>query len=147
MSKSSHCPDCKATVPDLEGPTHAYFGASAGCWQIYGEIVAREYQDPSYMAAHRLTVDAYAAQHPGRDEARARQSVNIHLVSLHLILDLSWSFDAATRALGRCVELHKGRFEWLAPPPSMGGVRLAGLGAPSCDGGSPCKRSALSSSS
>ncbi len=59
------CFSCGALVPATDGTTHDHMLSSPGCWAIYGEVLAREYERPAYMADHRLTVDAYAVQHPG----------------------------------------------------------------------------------
>ncbi|WP_217429780.1 DUF5946 family protein, partial [Sphingomonas bacterium] len=77
-------------LPAATGPAHGYLGASPACWARYGELLAREYGDPAYMAAHRLTVDAYCAQHPGEPERRTIQSAHVHLVGLHLTLERDW---------------------------------------------------------
>ncbi|WP_066673983.1 MULTISPECIES: DUF5946 family protein [unclassified Sphingomonas] len=74
---------------DRPGATHPYMLGSAGCWATYGEVLAREYeQPPLFQAVHRLTVDAYAVQHPGDpDDRRARQSVWIHAAALFVIFE------------------------------------------------------------
>ena len=59
------CTGCGALVPDTPGPTHRYIGASPQCWALFGEVLAREYSDFRYASVHQLTVDSYAAQHPG----------------------------------------------------------------------------------
>ena len=92
---------------------HRYMLSSPGCWALYGEVLAREYGDLRYMAAHRLTVDAYAVQHPGEPCSQAIQSVAIHLISLHLIFERDHVHAKATRALARLTE---GVYEWLTPP-------------------------------
>jgi hypothetical protein len=75
-------------VPAGDGPVHPYFGAAPGCWALYGEVLARAYEDRRFAPRHQLTVDAYAAQHPGRsDDRRAVQSVAVHLIGLHLALE------------------------------------------------------------
>lgn len=79
------CPQCAATVPDIEGPVHPYFAASPGCWAIYGQILEREYSDTAFWANHGQTVDAYALQHPGDGSRRAISSVMIHLVGATLL--------------------------------------------------------------
>ena len=56
--------------------------SSSGCWQAFGEILAAEFGRPGWESEHRLTVDTYAAQHPGEDDRKQRQSVAIHLVAL-----------------------------------------------------------------
>ena len=47
------CVGCGAVVPDIDGSTHPYIGASAGCWEIYGQVLAKEYR---YPPVHRLIV-------------------------------------------------------------------------------------------
>ncbi|HEX2221212.1 MAG TPA: DUF5946 family protein [Candidatus Limnocylindria bacterium] len=77
------CPGCGgifATAPDV--PAHAYIGASTGCWRAYTELLAREYGDARFGRVHRHTVDVYAAQHPGTDGRRQRQSVALHLIAI-----------------------------------------------------------------
>lgn len=112
-----HCPGCQALVPDIVGPTHPYIGASAGCWAIYGEILAREYSDAAYWAAHRLSVDAYAVQHPGAPGPQAIRSVAVHLVSLFLFLEQDLPAPETTRAMSWVPGL---ALRWLEPPSSPG---------------------------
>jgi hypothetical protein len=81
------CPGCGALVPDVPGPTHAYIGASPGCWAAWGEVQARSFASPAIAAVQPFAVDVYAVQHPGLAERRAIQSVWVHLVSLCLILE------------------------------------------------------------
>lgn len=69
------------------GTTHPYMLSVAGCWARYGEILAQEYSDPALRTTHRLSVDAYAAQHPGAGDRRAIQSVGLHLARLMVQLD------------------------------------------------------------
>jgi len=56
-----------------DGPAHAYMLSSPGCWAAYGELLAREYSDSAYRRLHRLSVDAYALQHPGIDTPQSPQ--------------------------------------------------------------------------
>jgi len=121
---TSECPDCGASVPMIEGPVHPYFGSNAGCWRLYGEILEREYSDPRYMKVHRLTVDAYAAQHPGKNEPRSAQSVNVHLMALYLVFERGMSYEFATKALGKAVERKKHQFRWLPPPQRLGSITV-----------------------
>lgn len=122
---SSACPGCKVVLPGFIGPTHEYMEASPACWDMFSRVLAREYSDPQYGAAHRLTVDSYAAQHPGKQERRAIQSVNLHLVSLHLMLDRLLAGEFATRVLGLMTQRLKEEFVWLAPPASLGDLTVA----------------------
>ncbi len=89
------CVGCGALFEDREGPTHRYMESSPGCWALYGEVVAREYLDfLAYGALHRLTVDTYAAQHPGLLSPQSIQSVALHLMSLSLVLVLASRNDS-----------------------------------------------------
>jgi penicillin amidase len=40
------CPDCRALVPDVDGPTHAYLGGNAGCWATWGELHQERHAHP-----------------------------------------------------------------------------------------------------
>ena len=115
------CVGCGALVPDQPGPTHRYMTSSPGCWEIYGQVLAREYTDRAYASLHRLTVDAYAVQHPGTSSPQSIQSVGIHLLRLHLVLERGFSDAAAARVMP-LLSRQKGRFHWLLPPPPMGGM-------------------------
>lgn len=99
------------------GPSHAYMASTPGCWAAYGAVLAREYADPALFArCHRLTVDAFALQHPGDPgERRARQSFWIHGASLWMVLERGRPHAEATAALKR---LAAGEFP--APPPPAG---------------------------
>lgn len=119
------CPGCQASVPASDGPTHSYIGASAGCWKLFGELLAREYSDPEYMKVHRLSVDAYAAQHPGKPGRRSSQSVSVHLLALYLLLEKKTSHEYITRILDKVIKEKKNEFEWLEPPSSLGSMTAA----------------------
>jgi len=124
MTKHVPCPGCGGNFPAIEGPTHRYLESSPGCWKVYGEVLAREYSDPAYARLHRLTVDTYAVQHPGRPNPQAIQSVAGHLISLCLVLERRKSMAEATKAVG-LVTRRKGHYMWLDPPCSMGAVTVA----------------------
>jgi len=117
------CCGCGAIFEDREGPTHRYMESSPGCWAVYGEVLAREYSDPSYAALHRLTVDAYAVQHPGRPSPQSKQSVALHLMSLCLVLEDRVEPARATKFLKDAAK-HKRAFAWLAPPASVGSLTV-----------------------
>lgn len=82
------CFACGGSFVSVEGPTHEYMLSSPGCWNAYGGVLAREYENPIlFGVVHRLTVDAYALQHPGKaSDRRARQSVWVHYAALRLSL-------------------------------------------------------------
>src|SRR5206468_7823942 len=88
MTGAIACLGCGAVVPDVEeSRRRSHTNSAPGCWLLYTEVLAREYGDFRYTAAHELTVDAYAVQHPGVPEPRFAQSVAIHLAGLCLSLE------------------------------------------------------------
>ncbi|SRR5579883_1779866 len=117
------CPGCGALTPVVDGPVHPYLGASAGCWAVYGEVLAKEYGEYRYPSVHRLTVDAYSVQHPGTPSRRSIQSVAVHLISLYLVLERGFSSAKATAGIRRAVE-HRKQFIWLDPPSPIGNLTI-----------------------
>jgi len=116
------CPGCGLLYPPVEGPTHAYVGASPACWARYGELLALEYSNPPLMRWHRLTVDSYTAQHPGVPGRQSAQSVHVHLAGLHLVLERGLDMPAVARAMQRLAD---GRpHAWLEPPPLATAIGL-----------------------
>jgi Family of unknown function (DUF5946) len=109
---------CGVELPPFAGPVHRYMESSPSCWAAYGEVLAREYNDPAFTAAHRLTVDAYAVQHPGRPSPQSIQSVGIHLISLYVVLEEQLTHRAATQLMQRTADWM--RFVWLEPPRDRG---------------------------
>jgi hypothetical protein len=109
------CPGCGAPVPDIDGPTHAYLGASPGCWAAWGAFQARSFASPAIAAVQPLAVDVYAVQHPGLAERRAIQSVWAHLVSLCLILERDRPPADGIRAKQQLLA-GSTAFSWLEPP-------------------------------
>ena len=97
------CPGCGGRYPAEDGPQHPYMIGSAGCWARYGAVLGREYEEPALFAdVHRLTVDAYAAQHPGDPtDRRAVQSAWIHFAALDAMFRHGRSHDEARALLGR----------------------------------------------
>ena len=97
--------------------------SSAGCWASYGEVLAREYEDPKYFRLHRLSVDTYAVQHPGVDGPQARNSVGIHLSRLELVLVRGWPIERANDAM-LSLTAKKRDYPWLTPPEQRGEVTV-----------------------
>jgi hypothetical protein len=123
MSGEALCPGCGVVLPEFDGPTHPYIGASPACWALYGELLAYEYGELGYPECHRLTVDAYAAQHPGKREPRSIRSVATHLSGLYLVLERGFDGPAATALKNRVVEAEPG-FKWLNPPATNGALTV-----------------------
>ncbi len=124
MAQLVQCFACGGLFPALEGPTHRCMESTPGCWAADGEVLAHEYSNQGYARLHRLTVDAYAVQHPGGSSPQAVQSVAVHLISLCLVLERGASTQEATRLIGTAVG-SKGHYTWLDRPGSMGPVTVA----------------------
>ena len=118
------CHGCGARFEHIDGPVHAYMDSSPGCWAAYGAVLEREYSNPILLRTHRLSVDAYAVQHPGQPSRQSIQSVGLHLLRLILLLEHGLSTESANDAM-----LHLGRYKhvffWLEPPASRGSVTVA----------------------
>ncbi len=129
------CVGCAAMVPDIDGPTHRYIGASPGCWALYGELAEKEAGDFRYMRSRRLTVDAYyCAQHPGVPSPQAVRSVAVHLVGLHFQLERQLERDlpagelyAARQRVATLGKQGKLGLRWLEVPASLGAVTVLDL--------------------
>ena len=114
------CTGCAGIFKKSEGPTHPYVESSPGCWAAFGEVLACEYENyPQLENAHRLTVDTYCVQHPGRPSRKSTQSVHAHLLVLHSILEEGLP---AALAKARMVAFVESRpdLEWLKPPNFLG---------------------------
>jgi CTP:molybdopterin cytidylyltransferase MocA len=110
------CPGCRTRyLPHRTDETHAYIGASAACWATFGELLAREFEDVQYGRMHRHTVDIYAAQHPGTDERRQRQSVALHLIALCHWLEHEVPVERLN-ALTQGLATADRPWPWLPPP-------------------------------
>ncbi len=113
---STKCYGCGALVSSADELPHKYIGANQGCWDLYGQILAKEYGEYNYPElTHRLTVDTYAIQHPGTPSRQSIQSVNVHLISLYLILLKGFDGKNATNKMGLILS-NNPKFEWLEPP-------------------------------
>jgi hypothetical protein len=117
------CCGCGGDFPDITGPIHDYMLSSPACWEAYGRVLAREYENPSYARLHRLTVDAYAVQHPGIDGPPARNSVGIHLSRLCLMIDRGWSMERTNDAMLAITATKRG-YPRLTPPSDRGALTV-----------------------
>ena len=123
------CAGCRAPVPDIDGPTHAYLRASPGCWALYGQLLAHP---ASSVTGPGQQVDCYAVQHPGSAEhdRRQRGSVAVHLIALCLLLEHHLSAEQVSAARGRTsrtVLPALGMADWphLPPPEDLGSTTVA----------------------
>jgi hypothetical protein len=117
------CPGCGAEFSRREGPIHRYMESSPACWAAYGEVLAREYSNPALLPTHRLSVDAYAVQHPGRPSRQSIQSVGVHLIRLCWLLQHGLPPEQANEAMLAAGKI-KNTFTWLDPPASLGEITV-----------------------
>ncbi|MGA9422196.1 MAG: DUF5946 family protein [Rhodanobacteraceae bacterium] len=96
----------------------------SGLLAAFGEVLAREYSDPAYFEVHRLSVDTYAVQHPGKPSRQSIQSVGLHLIRLCLFLERGLAQEHANSAMLAAAKL-KRTFVWLEPPKSRGAITVA----------------------
>jgi hypothetical protein len=94
-NSSGVCEDCGAAVAE----------GRAGCLRAFEEIIAREFSDYRYGRIHRLTVDAYALQHPDK-YMRSGKSFAAHLTGACAALA-----DEDASAVNRLVQ------KWLSTNP------------------------------
>jgi CTP:molybdopterin cytidylyltransferase MocA len=105
------CPGCGARLVPPEGTAaHPYIGASPGCWLRWTEL-----HGGGLVRLGRQGNDAYAAQHPGVDERRARQSVAVHLTALCHWLEHG-IVDPHLTELTRALLEGRPDWPWLTPP-------------------------------
>ncbi len=121
--ETEHCSGCGGKFRKIKGPVHKYMASSPGCWAAFGEVLAREYSEPELLAVHRLSVDAYAVQHPGSPSRQSIQSVGVHLMRLCLFLEHDLAFGQANDAMLRAGK-NKAVFFWLEPPVSPGRINV-----------------------
>lgn len=95
--------------------THPYIGATPACWQMYTELLAKEFSDPDYFKAHRITVDSYCSQHIGdQNDRRSRQSANLHLIALYLIFERQANQNEVLTFLKKTTEIKRDWRDWPA---------------------------------
>jgi hypothetical protein len=74
--------------------------SAPGCWARYGDLVARGIGWGSDRGTVQLGTDAYAAQHATNPDARNRQSVAVHLMSLGATFGLGLPPGRTTALIG-----------------------------------------------
>jgi hypothetical protein len=123
------CHECGAEVPAVDGATHAYVPAAAGCWATFTQMQADELRRWGRALAHGVVVDSYMAQHPGDgSDPRARRSPIIHLVGLCARLEHGLDDSKVGVLLQRTAEtLRSGDAVRLAPRAEPGHITVLDL--------------------
>ena len=109
------CSGCGVELEYIEGKTDPYECSTAACWTTYNQLMAKEFSEPDYFVAHRLTVDAYMTQHPSNTSIASVQSVWVHLVALYLTLEKETQSQFVSKIMAK-ITAPKIQFEWLTPP-------------------------------
>ncbi len=126
MSRGETICQCGYSAQPVTTDPHRYIPATAACWACFNEVLARDYADRLlFDAAHRITVDAYAAQHP-RDHPS--KSLTAHLVGLYAVFELGLSHAMAGARLKDFVE-QSGEFPTLEAPTSNWSLTIADVAA------------------
>jgi hypothetical protein len=121
------CPGCGAALSPSDWPVDPRRNASSSCWERYTAVLAREAEHmPVLGHLHQLTVDTYAAQHPGPGVPAI--SVPFALIGLLLALEEGWSGVAVRAAHGYLAE-RDGDWPVFGPPASRGLVTAADVAA------------------
>jgi len=126
------CPECFAPIEPIDDATHPYLPAPAGCWSKFNAVLAKEFSDAAYFKAHRLTVDAYCAQHASGTDRRQIQSVAIHLVALYLSFEKHCSDEQITGTMDALIKHYKNRFPVLNRPSFEGTLNVTSLLGATC---------------
>lgn len=121
---TSACCGCGVRLPIFDGPSHRYMAASSACWATFGRVLAKEYSDQAYATHHRLSVDAYAVQHPGIKSPQSIQSVAVHLCRLCVLLEHEFPIERANEVM-LAVKKTEAQFRWLEPPQTKGELTVA----------------------
>lgn len=129
LGRNAACPGCGLLLPACGGPTHAYVGASAACWELYGKLNAGRDTREEGTRQRRLVADAYAAQHPGAADRRALQSVAVHLMGLCMLLEREGENRRPVPVLGRLPARRTLDLHWLDPPAPNGRLTIADIAA------------------
>lgn len=102
------CISCGAKALNLEGNCHEFMVASPGCYEMFIEVLNREYSDFRYSKAHHYTVDSYAVQHPGEiSNRKAVNSVGIHLVSLYFLFEKQYDIEKSAQIKMKFAQFNK----------------------------------------
>jgi len=103
------CPECGAAVAGRDA-----------CQILFDEVLAREFGDYRYARLHRLTVDAYALQHPA-EYMRSAKSYAAHLTGACAALEGNVMADT-NRAVQQWLNGAKAWPRPDQPPPLQRGV-------------------------
>jgi hypothetical protein len=116
------CPGCGLELPSAATEVSPRAGASAACWQLYGELAGYEAQHVALLGRyHQLMVDTYSAQHPVSGGSGI--GLAFALIGLHLALDEGWR-DGRVRDAHQALAATRGDWPRFEPPPGRGSMTV-----------------------
>lgn len=122
------CIGCGAQFSEFNAPAHRYIRSSSGCWACFRMVTARgASRSLGCPKLHRLTLDAYTVQHPGKATRQNARSIALHLISLYAFFEEAMEVGEVARVIRRAAK-QKARFEWLSPPSFKGEMTIADIG-------------------
>ncbi len=133
------CPGCKAafSTPVIL-PAHRYGVMSKECWAAFNALLVYEIDVLGYPEEQRLTIDAYAVQHPqniplqkelGIDESAIRastKSVGRHLIGLYSSLEQKIPLNTISNIMDNFIK-YGNDLEMLTTPDHLGAITIAGF--------------------
>lgn len=122
------CPGCGLTAASTTTALPpAELVASGPCYEVYGELLARDFNDHGYYrVAHQMVVDAYAAQHAGCTTRRGVQAVALCLMTLCLFVEEGVD-PAHGPTLHQRMAANRPAFVWLSPPAPGGWLTVVDI--------------------
>lgn len=100
--------------------------SSAGCFALFGELLARHQVNPAYATVGGLFHDAYALQHPGEDNPQAISHVAVHSISLYGQLEKGLYGNEIYRIRQLATQQKfKSQYIWLKPPGPIWTITIA----------------------
>ncbi len=117
---------CGLVAPPVTGAVDPYGASTPACWAAFGQLLAAD--DSGWQPhRHRLTVDAYMAQHPGFGSPGGRRSALIHLVGLWLALERQVPAGQVRPILGLVFPDKQAVPPEVVPIPALSGLNVASV--------------------
>lgn len=133
-----HCPGCKVTFAQQDGPMWRYGTNSPECWNVYTQLLAYGGEHFGYPDVHRLIVDAYMVQHPQNFELQKElnisqrfidasvQSVAIYLLALYMAIEKKMELKKIAKSMAQILK-QGAKFEPLEQPQLVGEITVANI--------------------
>lgn len=122
MLQYRDCPGCGVRLLVSDAFPDDRFNASPECWQLYGEMTAYTLTRGYEAFIHQVAIDAYAAQHFGKN---VRPIGNFFpLITLYLVCEKGYTGRQAQHMHGLLARRSK-TWPTFTPPHDVGAVTIA----------------------